>query len=55
MDQMPSERKMPTIAVRLLKRPKINKIAIALSVVASMRAKCGGLTLTRFAQKEIQL
>jgi len=55
MDQMLSERKMPTIEVRLLKRPRIKRIAIALSVVAKMRAKSNGLTLTRFAQKEIQL
>jgi hypothetical protein len=55
MDQMLSERKMPTRDVRLLKSPKINKIAIALSVVAKIRAKRSGLTLTRFPQKEIQL
>jgi hypothetical protein len=54
MDQMPSDRNMPTIEVRLLKMPRIKKAAITVSVVASIRAKSNGLTLTRFAQKEIQ-
>jgi hypothetical protein len=44
---MPNERKMPTIAVRLLKRPRIKKRAIALSVVASIRAKSNGFVLIR--------
>jgi hypothetical protein len=54
VDQIPSDRSMPTIEVRLLKRPKIKKTAIAVSVEASIRAKSNGLKLTRLAQKEIQ-
>jgi len=53
MDQMPSDRDIPTIEVRLLKRPKIKKTASVVSVVASIRAKSNGLILTRLAQNEI--
>jgi len=53
VDQIPSDSKMPTTEVRLLKMPKIKKTAMAVSIVASIRAKSNGLTLTRFVQNEI--
>ena len=40
---MPSDRKMPTIYVRLLKMPRIKRAAIKVSVVASIRAKSNGV------------
>ena len=53
VDQMPSDRSRPMMDVRLLKRPRSKKIAIAVSVAASKRAKSNGLALIRVVQKEI--